>query len=50
MIHFTCDLCGQDVEPNRDQHYVVKIEGYAAENDSFFGNEEFEEDHLGIYP
>ena len=46
MIHFTCDLCGQDVEPNRDQHYVVKIEGYAVENDSLFGNEEFEEDHL----
>jgi hypothetical protein len=38
MLHFTCDLCGQELG---DQRFVVKTEVYPA-----FDPEDFEEEHL----
>ena len=28
MIHFTCDLCGKEMNASNDQRYVVKIEAF----------------------
>ena len=30
MIHFTCDCCQRDLDPNEELRYVVKMEIYAA--------------------
>lgn len=30
MIHFTCDCCQCDLDPNEEIRYVVKMEIYAA--------------------
>ena len=30
MIHFTCDCCKRPIDPERDIHYVVRLEVYAA--------------------
>src|SRR5437660_7987399 len=29
MLHFTCDLCGKELQPGDDHRYVVKIECFA---------------------
>jgi hypothetical protein len=30
MIHYTCDMCKRELDPNEDLRYVVKMEVYAA--------------------
>ena len=30
MIRYSCDLCGRELDPDSDLHYVVKTEVYAA--------------------
>ena len=30
MIHYTCDCCKQTIDPQRELHYVVKLEVYAS--------------------
>ncbi|HZZ73445.1 MAG TPA: hypothetical protein VFE24_14420 [Pirellulales bacterium] len=30
MIHYCCDLCKREIEPEQELRYVVKIEIYAA--------------------
>lgn len=30
MIHYSCDLCKRDLDPEEDLRYVVKIEIHAA--------------------
>lgn len=30
MIHFTCDLCGRDMDAENELRFVVKLEVYAA--------------------
>jgi len=30
MIHFTCDLCRRELDPENDLRFVVKMEVYAA--------------------
>src|SRR5258708_1526429 len=30
MIHYTCDLCKREIDPEQDLRYVVKLEVYAA--------------------
>jgi len=34
MIHYNCDMCGKSLVPEEDDRYVVKIEIYAACDDS----------------
>ena len=34
MIHFSCDLCGTEIDPRNDLRYVVKLEVYAACDES----------------
>ena len=45
MIHFTCDVCKRELEPDDDLRYVVKIEVFPA---LASGSEDFadERDHL----
>jgi hypothetical protein len=45
MIRYTCDLCRQDLDPDEDLRYVVKIEVYAA-FDPLVVDEEDDRDHL----
>ncbi|MEN1681464.1 MAG: hypothetical protein AAGJ46_17930 [Planctomycetota bacterium] len=30
MIHFSCDCCGQIIDPERETRYVVRVEVYSA--------------------
>jgi hypothetical protein len=30
MLHFTCDLCGKDIDASADPRYVLKMEVFAA--------------------
>jgi hypothetical protein len=30
MIHFTCDVCKRELDPDTDLRYVVRMEVYAA--------------------
>ena len=30
MLHFTCDLCGKDIEVGNESRYVLKMEVFAA--------------------
>lgn len=43
MLHFTCDLCGQELG---DQRFVVKIEVYPAFDPEEVGEEILDADHL----
>ncbi len=45
MIHYTCDLCKRDLDPNEDLRYVVKIEVYAAFDPGAVEDED-DRDHL----
>ena len=46
MIHYTCDLCRRELDPEEDLRYVVKIEVCAA-FDPVVSEEEGDRDHLG---
>ena len=46
MIHYTCDLCRRDLDPDTDLRYVVKMEVYAAFDPSASDEEDDERDHL----
>jgi hypothetical protein len=46
MVHFTCDHCGKGLHPGEEQHFVVKIEAYAAEDPRAITEADLEEDHL----
>lgn len=46
MLHITCDLCGKQLQPGEDHHYVVKIEAFAAYNPNEITEADLEEDHM----
>jgi hypothetical protein len=46
MLHVTCDLCGKEVRAEDDQHYVVKIEAFAAHDPSEITQADLEDDHM----
>lgn len=46
MIHYTCDLCQRSIEPRSELRYVVKMEVYAAVEESECEDIFEEEDHL----
>ena len=43
MLHFTCDLCGQQLN---DDRYVAKIEVFAAFDPSELSEQDLDADHL----
>jgi len=45
MIHYSCDLCKQPLDPEEDLRYVVKFEVYAA-LDPVSSDEDDDADHL----
>ena len=45
MVHFTCDLCGKELNGSVDGRYVVKIEAYPG-----FDPTEIKEDDLDDDP
>ena len=45
MLHITCDLCGKEVETSED-HYIVKIEVFAAHDPAGLTEADLDEDHV----
>jgi hypothetical protein len=45
MIRYRCDCCGQDLAPDGSNHYILKIEAYAAAGKLEFTREDLEKDH-----
>jgi hypothetical protein len=46
MLHFTCDLCGKELQPGEDQRYVVKMETFAAQDPAEITEADLDEDHM----
>jgi hypothetical protein len=46
MLHFSCDLCGKDLLPDTDSHYVVKMEVFAAQHPAELTEDDLDADHL----
>lgn len=46
MIHYSCDLCKREIQPELDLRYVVKIEVYAALDAAAEGADEDDRDNL----
>jgi hypothetical protein len=46
MVHFTCDVCGQELQASSDVRYVVKMEGFPTADAMELTEEDLEEDHL----
>lgn len=47
MIHYSCDRCKRDIDPEHDLRYIVRIEIEAA-MDHLNGESVDDTDHLGI--
>ena len=47
MIRYRCDGCGQDLARDGSNHYIVKIEAFAAAGRLEFTREDLEKDHEG---
>jgi hypothetical protein len=45
MLHFTCDHCGKELRKGED-HYVVKIEVFAAHDPTEITEEDLDADHM----
>ncbi len=46
MLRITCDLCGKELRPPGDHHYVVKIEAYPAHDPREITEADLDEDHM----
>ena len=46
MLHVTCDLCGKQLQPGDDCHYVVKMEVFAAHDPAELTEADLDADHL----
>jgi hypothetical protein len=45
MLHITCDRCGKEVQEHED-HYIVKIEVFAAHDPAGLTEADLDEDHV----
>jgi len=45
MLHFTCDQCGKELRHDHD-HYVVKIEVFAAHDPAEITEDDLDQDHM----
>jgi hypothetical protein len=46
MLRISCDLCGKELRPPEDHHYVVKIEAYPAHDPAEITEADLDEDHM----
>lgn len=46
MMHFTCDICGRELQPGDDPRFVIKIEAFAAHDPSEITEDDLDEDHM----
>src|SRR5437762_11879865 len=46
MLHVTCDLCGKELRPGDDLHFVVKVEVFAAQDPAEITEADLDEDHM----
>ena len=46
MVHFTCDLCGKDLNASGDPRYVVKIAAYAGFDPDQITEDDLDADHM----
>lgn len=46
MVHFTCDLCGKDLNAEGMRRFVVKIEAYAGFDPTEITEDDLDEDHM----
>src|SRR5689334_12666344 len=46
MLHVTCDLCGKELRPGEDHHYVVKLEVFAAHDPAEITEADLDDDHM----
>ena len=46
MQHYTCDVCGKDLQPGAAQRFIVKIEAFAAQDPAELTEADLEADHL----
>jgi len=46
MIHYSCDRCGRNINPEDDLRYVVKMEIYAAMDPLCASDADDDRDHL----
>ena len=45
MLHITCDQCGKELRSG-DDHFVLKIEVFAAHDPAELTEADFDEDHM----
>lgn len=45
MIRYRCDGCGLDLQPDGSNHYILKIEAFAAAGKLEFTRQDLERDH-----
>ncbi len=46
MLHFSCDLCGKELQPGEDHRFVIKIEAHAAHDPAELTEADLDEDHM----
>ena len=46
MLHVTCDLCGKELSPGEDHHFVVRMEVFAAHDPAKITEADLDDDHL----
>ena len=49
MLHVTCDLCGKELRPGEDPHFVVKVEVFAVHDPSELTEADLDEDHMEAF-
>jgi hypothetical protein len=49
MLHVTCDLCGKELRPGEDHHFVVKVEVFAAHDPTQLTEADLDEDHMEAF-
>src|SRR5713226_1834984 len=49
MLHVTCDLCGKELRPGEDHHFVVKVEVFAAHDPTELTEADLDEDHMEAF-
>lgn len=46
MLHFSCDLCGKDIEANVDARFVLKMEVFAASDPAELTTADLDQDPI----
>src|SRR5215470_9894521 len=49
MLHVTCDLCGKELRPGEDHHFVVKVEVFSAHDPAGLTEADLDEDHMEAF-